>query len=562
MSGGVEHQAPAGDEPGHKDLESETTPLLGGRGKEELPIDFTFGLSKFLNELSENFGWKQLVMMFFAQHLLKGFTFYFQSRAQPYLLEEYNMPAPYVQLIKSIVMLPWVMKPVMGMMSDLVPICHYKKTPYMIACSIIGVCALLYIGSMPSVNYGVEAEFTILTLSILLVNVQIGFVDLLSEAKYTEKMATKRTKGTSLATFVQFGNTAGSFVAIVLSGLALDHIGPKRMYLVAAVPASLVLIPLALGYMEEKFITADDLKIIRKRYWDQAELFALAGVNLMGSIYLLIIALVAKSPFFSAASSIFVGFMVAITCGMVLSPVLAKFTIFVLVTSATNWTLSGASFYFYTDTETAYPDGPHFSPFFYNSVLGGFGSIVTLFGTIAFQRYMKTWKFRNVFIGTNVILVFFGLVDAAVFARLNRRLGIPDQIAVVGSSMFESVLNQFVWMVRVILYSSLCPAGMEATMFALLASCNNLGGTIADSCGSWLLASLSIDPQGAVGDAGEFNHLWVAAIISNTLPVVMVLLLIQLVPDARPGDVIEGTGEPTEGSLFRQLMLWLHDHPQ
>ena len=49
----------------------------------------------------------------------------------------------------------------------------------------------------------------------------------------------------------------------------------------------------------------------------------------------------------------------------------------------------------------------------------------------------------------------------------------------------------------VVILSQLCPPGLEATMYALLAGCHNLGGAIASSTGAWVLQVLSVQPSGA-----------------------------------------------------------------
>eukprot|EP00959_Pyramimonas_sp_CCMP1952_P431962 9046278-Pyramimonas_sp.AAC.1 len=64
-----------------------------------------------------------------------------------------------------------------------------------------------------------------------------------------------------------------------------------------------------------------------------------------------------------------------------------------------------------------------------------------------------------------------------MFARVNVWLGIPDKALVLGLSTFEEILEQWQWMPQVVILAKLCPKGMEATMYALLAGCHNLGFT-------------------------------------------------------------------------------------
>jgi len=57
------------------------------------------------------------------------------------------------------------------------------------------------------------------------------------------------------------------------------------------------------------------------------------------------------------------------------------------------------------------------------------------------------------------------------------------------------------WMPVIVLTSKLCPAGIESTMYALLAGFQNFGQSIARSVGSFLIASMGI--VATAGDDGE-----------------------------------------------------------
>merc|ERR1719261_1717319 len=75
---------------------------------------------------------------------------------------------------------------------------------------------------------------------------------------------------------------------------------------------------------------------------------------------------------------------------------------------------------------------------------------------------------------TNVVLSILSMADVVMLSRLNVRLGIPDDMMVVGGSVLQTVVGQWMWMPGVVILSQLCPKGMEATMYALLAGCHNL----------------------------------------------------------------------------------------
>merc|ERR1711957_907171 len=133
---------------------------------------------------------------------------------------------------------------------------------------------------------------------------------------------------------------------------------------------------------------------------------------------------------------------------------------------------------------------------------------------------------------TNVVLSVLSVLDVMMITRTNLKLGIPDHYFVLGSSVFQTVIGQWMWMPGVVILSQLCPKGMEATMYALLAGCHNLGNTIASNCGALLLEYLEVMPSGADGESENFANLWRASAIATVLPLFAVIVLIQLLPDA------------------------------
>merc|ERR1719261_2242167 len=126
---------------------------------------------------------------------------------------------------------------------------------------------------------------------------------------------------------------------------------------------------------------------------------------------------------------------------------------------------------------------------------------------------------------TNVVLSILSMADVVMLSRLNVRLGIPDDMMVVGGSVLQTVVGQWMWMPGVVILSQLCPKGMEATMYALLAGCHNLGNTIASNCGAYVLLLLGCNPSGADAESHQFDRLWMASALSTLLPMLTLFLL-------------------------------------
>ena len=123
-----------------------------------------------------------------------------------------------------------------------------------------------------------------------------------------------------------------------------------------------------------------------------------------------------------------------------------------------------------------------------------------------------------------------------------------------GTSCMQNVLMQWQWMPQVIILSYFCPRGMEATMYALLAGCHNLGNTIASCWGALLLESLDVNPTGSVGESAQFDNLWKASLLASLMPIITVVALFHFIPDVKQGDpVVDPNAEATQGSLWRQF---------
>lgn len=169
---------------------------------------------------------------------------------------------------------------------------------------------------------------------------------------------------------------------------------------------------------------------------------------------------------------------------------------------------------------------------------------------------MSTMKYRNLLLAANLGYSLMCLPDILLFTRLNLQIGIPDHVFVLGSSAARNIIVQWQWMPQVVILSMLCPEGMEATMYALLAGCSNLGGTIASNCGALMLETLGVSPNGSPLESEQFERLWIASAIHTMLPLVAVFALFWLMPDARQDERIldETITSATSGSLWTSVL--------
>merc|ERR550514_1607173 len=79
---------------------------------------------------------------------------------------------------------------------------------------------------------------------------------------------------------------------------------------------------------------------------------------------------------------------------------------------------------------------------------------------------------------------------------------------------------------------------MEATMFALTASCANLGSAISEYSGAFLLEAFGVTPRGAPQETSAFDNLVYVSLVSSLMWLVPTALL-PLIPNVRQTDELE-----------------------
>merc|ERR1719424_603674 len=216
--------------------------------------------------LQAEFGGQLLGFLFFSQHLTKGFVHAFVGAGGQYIFKEYSINAARVGVYSGVMMLPWALKPVIGLLSDFVPIFGYAKSPYIAIATIIGTAALSTIGAM---RHALTIEhFVMLGFCISL---YASTVDLLTEAAYSKVLRAKPKQGPALLSYVWGGLTVMGAIAIIASGYILVHASPWTLYQIGALPASFVLFPAIMNWLKEPCLTDEQIREQRAKICAQRE---------------------------------------------------------------------------------------------------------------------------------------------------------------------------------------------------------------------------------------------------------------------------------------------------
>merc|ERR1719272_2785147 len=96
--------------------------------------------------LQEQFGSKLLILLFASQHMVKGLANSLSGQSSQWIFKQYKVTGPHMQVYSGVIGLPWTLKPIIGMVSDICPIRGLNKAPYILVASALGVVGFVCIG--------------------------------------------------------------------------------------------------------------------------------------------------------------------------------------------------------------------------------------------------------------------------------------------------------------------------------------------------------------------------------------------------------------------------------
>lgn len=484
----------------------------------------------FLASLQHDFGGELLFLIFCVEHLMVGFDRTLVTKTTPYLYLAYNVQAPIAQMYNSYMRLAYCARPVLGLVSDVFPIRGYRLAPYMMFWTVLGVAGLVYL-SLPALGMEYPSSVIPAVCALILFWLQLSACQLLEVIRYGEAINQKPHRGPNLVSYVSLGVHVGELVAVLCAGPLLLYVGYSSVFLVALVPSVAVAYPVLKGYLMERQVSTEEVQEVRAKYWEQIEITALGPLLFAGAVLIMITGFMWDSPLVTFSVAVAVGVAVVLSFWLLLSPVIARFNIFLLISLAGRPDFGGAAFYFYTDTPDMYPEGPHFSIEFFNSGLGAVSAVCGVLGAITYYQFLRKWEYKNIVLLTTALFTVLSFLDVFMITRANLKWGIPDHFLIVGLSGADHILEQWVILPAVLMLSALCPKGTEGMIYALMLGCVHLGQSISNTAGAFLLDVFDVRPRGMDGETSSFDNLWVVAMISAIAPILFIGFVYRLIPD-------------------------------
>ncbi|KAL8108812.1 putative folate-biopterin transporter 2 [Apium graveolens] len=369
------------------------------------------------------------------------------------------------QVYSGITNIPWLVKPVWGLLTDVVPVFGYRRRPYFIFAGIFGLISMLFL----SLHKNLHIVFALL--SLLVGSAGVAIADVTIDACVAQKSGSYPSRAADMQSLCSLSASIGALIGFSISGIFVHLIGPRGVYGLLTIPAGLLLV---VGLVLKEPHTPN---------------FAYGQVHL---------------KFQDAASSMW---------NTLKYPDVWRPCLYMYLSFTLSLNIYEGMFYWYTDAK----DGPTFSKEAIGYMLS-IGSVGSLLGASLYQYGLKDHPFRNILFWAQLVLGLSGMLDLVLVLRLNLRFGIPDYLfAVIDESIYRMTAT-LKWMPLLVLSSKLCPSGIEGTFFALLMSIDN-AGLFSSTWGGGLLLHLTNVTR------TRFDNLWLAILIRNVLRLAPLTLL-------------------------------------
>lgn len=432
---------------------------------------------QWLRMLAAEMHWSFVLGVVFVYGISQGLGGALLRVATEYYMKDVQKVQPSeAQIYSGITKIPWIIKPLWGLLTDVVPVRGYRRRPYFVCAGFLGVFSMLVLSF-----YKVHLVLALVLLTAGSAGAAIA--DVTIDACVAQNSISHPSLATDMQSLCALSSSIGALVGFVISGVFVHLIGPMGVYGLLTVPAGLMLL---LGFiLDEPHIPNFDYRQVNRKFF-------YAGKTMWTTL---------KIP-------------------AVWRPCLYMYT-----SLALSLNIFDGMFYWYTDAK----GGPLLS----KEAVGymfSVGSVGSLLGALLYQHSLRDHPFRDLLLWTQLCFGLSGMLDLVLVLRLNLMLGMPDYFFAVIDECVSQMISRLKWMPLLVLSSKLCPSGIEGTFFALLMSIDNVGILSSSWGGGFLLHLLRVTRT-------QFENLWLAVLIRNILRISPLCLLF-LVPRGDPKSTI------------------------
>ncbi|KAG1692811.1 hypothetical protein DVH05_024425 [Phytophthora capsici] len=431
-------------------------------------------LRNWIRRLRQTFGTSFLLLVS-TVYAVQGFMSFSALAVNYFFKDNLQLQPAESQSLLTVMMVPWGIKPLYGIISDSLPLFGYHRKSYMMLCGALGTISTLTLAVPDLITTPFGA-----VLVLMLNSLSTAVIDVVIDARVVEMSRLDPKYGANdLQSVSWVSMSVGGVLGSFLSGPATHNLGVRGVFCCAAIGPLTILI--FSTFMHETKTT------VSKRHWKTSAKRQLRQLK-----------------------------------GAICTPVIWMCALWVFLSGAISPGYSQVFFYFSTDVL-------RFTPEFLGTV-SAFGFIFLMVGTMLYNACFKDMSFRRIFFLAQLSLAVVSLLDIVLVTRANLDIGIPDKAFVLGDAVIADVISRLKTMPVMVLCAKLCPKGIEGTLFALLMSISNFSRSVSEFWGALVCAWLGIAKD-------EYDMLWLAIVLRSVLKVVPIFFLF-LIPATDPQEIV------------------------
>ncbi|KAG1326530.1 putative folate-biopterin transporter 6 [Cocos nucifera] len=170
--------------------------------------------------------------------LSQGFAWSFLRVAADYYWKDVQKVQPsMVQMFAGLYYVPWVMKPIWGVLTDVVPVLGYRRRPYFILAGILGVATTFVVST-----FG-KLPIILALLCLIGIMASIAIADVTIDACIATNSIERPKLAPDMQSLCGFLSSLGALIGYSTSGFFVHHLGAQgALGLMSIPPVSLILL--------------------------------------------------------------------------------------------------------------------------------------------------------------------------------------------------------------------------------------------------------------------------------------------------------------------------------
>ncbi|KAM3380545.1 hypothetical protein P3S68_006118 [Capsicum galapagoense] len=152
---------------------------------------------------------------------------------QYYMKDEQKLQPSEAQIYAGVIQIPWMVKPLWGLLTDTLPIIGYRRRPYFILAGLLGAFAMLSL----SLNHKLQLASALLCLTGA--SAAQAVADVTIDACVTENSISHPSLASDMQSLCGVSSSVGQLIGYTISGFLVHLIGSKGVFGVLSIPAVL-----------------------------------------------------------------------------------------------------------------------------------------------------------------------------------------------------------------------------------------------------------------------------------------------------------------------------------